>query len=71
MVRNVLKEINKKTKEVSESLSASLRHSEAVQSEIHSLERNKKTGQCKIKTADCRLWTRGKMQTESKMQTAD
>ena len=32
----------KKNKEVSESLRASLCHSEAVQSEIHSLARNRK-----------------------------
>ena len=25
----------------------------------------------RLRTADCRLWTRGKMQTECKMQTAD
>ena len=24
--------------------------------------------QCKMQTGDCRLWTRGKIQTESKMQ---
>ena len=29
------------------------------------------SGQCKTQTADCRLRTRGKMQTECKMQTAD
>ena len=29
------------------------------------------TGQCKTQTADCRLRTRGKMQTECKMQAAD
>ena len=29
-----------------------------------------KIGQCKTQTADCRLRTRGKMQTECKMQTA-
>ena len=34
---------NKKKMEVSESLHASLRHSEAVQSEIHNLARNRKT----------------------------
>ena len=28
-------------------------------------------GQCKTKTADCRLQTGGKMQTKSKMLTAD
>ena len=32
-----------KNKEVSESLDASLPHSEAVQSEIHNLARNRKT----------------------------
>ena len=31
----------------------------------------KHTGQCETQTADCRLRTRGKMQTECKMQTAD
>ena len=42
-MRNVFKKIYKKNKEVSESLHASLRHSEAVQSEIHNLARNRKT----------------------------
>ena len=31
----------------------------------------KHTSQCETQTADCRLRTRGKMQTECKMQTAD
>ena len=42
MVRNVLKK-KIKNKELSELLHASLRHSEAVQSEIHNLARNRKT----------------------------
>ena len=29
------------------------------------------SGQCKTQTADCKLWTRGKMKTEDKMQTPD
>ena len=32
---------------------------------------NNTYGQCKTQTVDCRLRTRGKMQTECKMQTAD
>ena len=45
MVKHVLKKIykNVKKKEVSESLHASLRHSEAVQSKIYNLARNRKT----------------------------
>ena len=42
ILRNVLQN-NKNNKKVSESLHASLRHSEVVQSEIHNLARNRKT----------------------------
>ena len=44
-MKNVLKKIYKniKKKDVSESLHTSLRHSEAVKSEIHNLARNRKT----------------------------
>ena len=41
-MRNVFKKYIE-NKEVYESLHASLRHSEAVQSEIHNLARNRKT----------------------------
>ena len=42
-MKNVLKKNKNKKKEVSESLHASLRHSEAVRAEIHNLARNRKT----------------------------
>ena len=36
-----------------------------------SVKRRLRTADCGLQTADCRLPTRGKMQRECKMQTAD